>query len=92
MQESVKAQHGSGQYNPRARPLPKEFHVWHSMAWQRDGGSVPHSCPVLLSDPGHMAGVPCLAVSLLDHPMDTGFKVWSQVSPEMDFASIDFPG
>lgn len=45
------------------------------MAWQRDGGTVPHSFPVLLSDPGHTAGVPGLEMIYLDHPMHVGFKV-----------------
>lgn len=47
------------------------------MVWHRDGGAVPVSFPVLLSDPGHGVGVPLLEMICLDHPMDVAFRVRS---------------
>lgn len=47
------------------------------MAWHRDGGTVPLSFLVLLSDPGHVVGVPFLEMICLDRPMDVTFGVQS---------------
>lgn len=65
-----------GQYAMELSHFPRNF--TYSTVWlSRE--VVGLFLTVLLHDPGHTVGIPCPEMICLDHPMDTGFKVQSQV-------------